>query len=161
MIQDYWNAMSTKDKRTLTIGGVLAIIMLIYAFIYSPLQTSIHELRQQVLDKKETLLWMQSVRSELETTKHKSKPIAHNKLLSLVNNDLQQRNFKAFPSRLQMGSTNDVQVNFERVPVNMLLEWVWRLNTRYSVAIKQFDLQRSNTQGVVKASIRLNASTSQ
>lgn len=153
---NYWNNLSIRDRWAALIGSASLLVYLFYLLVYSPLNNAVSEKSSQLLDKQETLQWMQQIKKQpLESTPKQT--INNGKLLSLVAAQLAQGHLKKFVYQLQQTGSGEIQLNFEAVPYSLFLSWLWTLNNNYNLRIKQFSCERSQTPGVVKLSVTISA----
>lgn len=149
MIINYWNNLNERERWLTGIGSVITLIYLFYLLIYSPLTTSVNDKSKQLIEKQQTLSWMQQVR-QLPLNKKTKRSISNTKLLTVIGNQLNEKNFQPFPYQLQLTGPGDIQLSFEHVPYKQLLLWLWTLNNDYAITLKQFTADRSETAGVIK-----------
>ena len=156
MIINYWNNLNERERWLTGIGSVITLIYLFYLLIYSPLATSVSDKSKQLLEKQQTLSWMQQVR-QLPLNNKTKRSISNTKLLAVIGNQLNEKSFQPFPYQLQQTGPGDIQLSFERVPYKQFLLWLWTLNFDYAITLKQFTADRSETAGVVKLLIVITA----
>ena len=151
-MRTYWSNLNERDRFTLVIGAVVCVVYLFYLLIYSPLTTAVHNKSQQLTEKQETLAWMKQVRV-LHHTKKAPKTLTSSKLLAVLAEQLNTTSFKQFPYQLQQTGVSDIQLIFDRVPSNAFVHWLWSINEKYTIVIKQLNMERTDTPGVVKLMI--------
>lgn len=148
-VKAYWVSLNERERLVLGIGVVFCVFYLFYLLIYSPLVNAVHNKSQQFLEKQETLVWMQQVRQQY---KHKKAPqvLTSSKLLTVLADQLNTTSFKSFPYQLQQTGVSDIQLVFDQVPYNGFIAWLWSINEKYTISIKQLNIERTDTPGVVK-----------
>ena len=144
----YWDNLNERERWMLGSGVVICFCYLLYLLIFSPLFNAVHKKSQQLVEKQETLVWMQQVR----TQKIKKAPLSlsTSKLLTVLADRLNQTSFKQYPYQLQQTGVSDIQLVFDQVPYNPFVSWLWDINEQYAIAIKQLIIDRTETAGVVK-----------
>lgn len=150
----YWNNLNERERLMLGICGVLCIIYLFYLLIYSPLTKAIQDKTKQLSEKQATLVWMADVSKEYKATKP-LQTLTKSQLLSMLAAELNVASFKNFPYQLQQTGQNDIQLLFEKVPYNGFMVWLWSLNQKYRIVVKQFNIERTDTTGIVKLTLIL------
>ncbi|WP_043873495.1 type II secretion system protein GspM [Legionella massiliensis] len=153
---NYWNNLNERERWTTGLGILFTLLYLFYLLIYSPLSTAVSTQSKQLIEKQETLAWMEQVRQQPKNQKTLL-AISNAKLLALIGNQLSDKAFRTFTYQLQQTGPGDIQISFERVPYKMLLDWLWKLNSDYAITLKQFSVEPSNTPGVVKVLVVLAA----
>lgn len=156
MILNHWNNLNLRERWMAGLGAVFALFYLLYQLIYSPLASAVANQSKQLVEKQETLAWMEQVRQQPKNLK-KVQAISNSKLLALIGNQLTDKAFSQFTNQLQQTGAGDIQISFDRVPYKQLLDWLWKLNTDYAITLKQFSVEHSDTPGVVKVMIILAA----
>ncbi|MCA0403986.1 MAG: type II secretion system protein M [Proteobacteria bacterium] len=157
MIKEYWYNLSEKDRLTASIGLVCLSLYLFYILIYSPITNKIQFLNQQLVEKKETLSFLQKAKGT--EVGPKKEAINNSNLLRIIASQLEESKFKHFKYHLQQTNTGDIQLAFDEVPFIQFLLWLFSLQTHYDIQIKQFTAEKTETQGLVKLMIILSAAT--
>ena len=139
----YWKSLNERDQLSLSIGSIVGIAYLFYLLIYSPLTTAVANSTQQHQDRRETLIWMQKTQQQYRQPTKAVQPINSSKLLSLIAAEFKKPNFKAFTYQLQQTGSGDVQLNFEKVPYNQLMKWLWEITHQYVIHIKEIHVEHA------------------
>lgn len=111
----------------------------------------------QLIEKKQTLAWMNTVRGQSHPTQNK-KTLDNAQLLTLLTTQLKNNPQLKFPYQLQQTGSGDIQLSFDAVPFNLFMDWLKKINQSYTVVIKQFDVEYSERQGITKLVIIISAS---
>lgn len=149
MIVNYWTNLSERERWIAGLGSITALCYLFYLLVYSPLSSAVMIQSKQLIEKEETLAWMEQIRQQPKQQK-KIQTLNNTKLLALIGNQLNDKAFKPFPYQLEQTGPGDLQLSFDRVPYLQVLAWLWTLNNNYAITLKQFIAERSDTAGVVK-----------
>lgn len=144
-----WRQLNERERRMLIIGAVCCGFYLWYAVLYAPLTRATQDRTRQLLEKKETLVWMQQVREQYHA-QHALKTVTTSQLLTVLTQQLTTSALRSFPYRLQQTGRNEVQLSFETVPYNLFLQWLWSMNETHAMAIKQLTVNRTASPGIVK-----------
>lgn len=139
-------------------AGLCIFVYIYYLFLYSPLNNQVIQKKTQLIEKAETLAWMQKVKLQGPSSKTKQK-VDNSQLLTLFATELKNHPTLKFPYQLQQTGSGDIQLTFDAVPFTSFIEWLAALNERYAINIKQFDAQQSQTAGITKLMIVLSAPT--
>ena len=148
-MKTYWGNLNERERWLLGTGALLCFVYLFYLLLYAPLASAVRNKSQQVAEKQETLAWMQQVRQQ-----HKSRKapltLSSSKLLTVLAEQLNKTSFKQFPYQLQQTGASDIQLIFDKVPYDAFMAWVWTVNGKYTISIKQLNVERTDSPGVVK-----------
>jgi general secretion pathway protein M len=153
-VKAYWANLSDRDRWTLSIGIIFCVLYLFYLLIYAPIVHAVHQKSQQLIEKQETLLWMQNIQKEYKARK-KPEALSSGQLLSVLAEQLGNTSFKQYPYQLQQIAANDIQLSFDKVPFNSVMQWLWSINEKYTISIKRLNVDHTDTAGVVKLTVVL------
>lgn len=151
-MKNYWSSLNDRERLTLGLGVVFCICYLFYLLVYAPLTRAVNNASARLSEKKETLQWMQEVRQEYKVKKM-PQVLTSSKLLTVLADSLNKTSFKQFPYQLQQTGVSDIQLVFEQVPYNAFIVWLWNMSERYIIVIKQLNIEKTETAGVVKLSL--------
>lgn len=151
----YWQNLNERERWMVSIAGLVVLVYGFYLLLYSPLTTAVSSRTQQLKEKNDTLVWMQSIKQQ----ENRKPPQATNnsKLLSVIASQLSSKSFKPFPYQLEQTGTGEIQLRFEQVPYAAIMRWLWALNTEYTVTLKQIRMDKTETPGVIKLTVLLAA----
>ena len=144
-ISVYWTNLTERERWILVIG----IIFCFFLLLYSPLTGAVRRESQLVLEKQETLSWMEQIQKR-QNTKNTKEALTSSKLLTVLAEQLNAAPFKQFPYQLQQTGVSDITLVFDQVPYNAIMAWAWSFNTKYSIIIKQLTILRTDSPGIVK-----------
>lgn len=149
MITNYWGNLNERERWMLIIGGVCGIVFLFYLFIFSPLVDGIQYKTQQLIEKQDILSFLTNAQKQQKAVK-KIQTLSQSKLLTVFTEQLAQSSFHQSIYQVQQTASGDIQLSFDAVPFNPLINWLWSINQHYSFVIKQFHVERTALSGVVK-----------
>ena len=145
----YWNNLNERERLVLVLGAIVCAISLFYALIYSPLKQAIYTHTQQLIEKKETLAWLEQMHQQYKPQSATQK-LSSTQLLRALTEALDKSPLKSFNYQLQQTGASDIQLSFEQAPYHAFIQWLWSMNQQYSMSIKQLNIEHTKTTGVVK-----------
>lgn len=147
-----WQQLNEREQSSVLVAGLCLGIYLLYALLFAPLMTSVSTARTHLHAKNDTLIWM---RHAQQNYNHEKKPetIAAGNLLSILTQVLKAASFHRFPYQLAQTASGEIQLSFDEVPYNPFLTWLREQTTRYTLTIKNLDVNKTNVPGVVKVSV--------
>ncbi|MFI4919645.1 MAG: GspM family type II secretion system protein LspM [Legionellales bacterium] len=152
----YLSTLNDREK-WMAIGGALCLILYgYYLFLYAPLSNKVTLKSTQLIEKIETLNWMNKVRNQNQSSKVK-KTINNNQLLTLLTTKLKENTSMEFPYQLQQTGSGDIQLSFDEIPFKLFVSWLFKISSKYTITIKQFDVTQTGTPGVTHLVIILRA----
>lgn len=157
-MKNYLSTLNEREKWMVILAGLSLFIYCYYLFLYAPLTNKLTQKRAQLIEKTETLAWMQKVKQEGHASKKTKQTVDNSQLLTLLATQLKDNPTLKVPYQLQQTSSGEIQLTFDAVPFQLFMEWLAKINDKYTMNVKQFDVQRSETPGVTKLTIMLSAS---
>ena len=146
----YWQQLNERDQVAVGVAGICIVAYLLYALVFSPLSNKVLYAKQHWQEKNRTLTWMQRVQQNYSHEKRPQTVEAGN-LLSLLTHVLKQVSFQRFPYQLAQTSNGEIQLSFDEVPYNAFIVWLREQSTKYTLTVKNIDINKTKTSGVVKA----------
>lgn len=156
-MRNYWNTLNERERWMLIIAGLCLSIYLFYSFIYAPLKNSLAAKSAQLVEKKDTLIWMQQAKAAKHSVATR-KNLNNRQLLTLLSDQLKTGHLQKYAHQMEQTSAGDVQLSFNEVPFQTLLTWLENLSKTYVISVKQLNAERTETRGVVKLTLVVSAS---
>lgn len=153
-MKNYWNNLNERERWMVAVLAIFCFFYLYYLALYAPLSRTKQQRLQQLIEKQDTLIWMQQMQRQYHG-KSTLKSLTVSKLLTVLANQLNESTFKTYPYQLQQTGVNDIQLVFDKVPFNSFMTWLWSVNENYVVTIKQLNVQHSEESGVVQLTLLL------
>lgn len=149
----FLNQLNDRDRLMLLVGGVVCFIYLFYALLFSPLSNRVQHHQKQLMEDKATLIWMNKVRPQAHPERKAAEKIDCAQLLTILSDKLKETQFKHYTYQLQQSGTHEIQLSYEEVPYNLVMNWLSTLSRTYVFSIKQLQLQKTEKPGVVKMTL--------
>ncbi|MGC1181747.1 type II secretion system protein GspM [Legionella sp.] len=155
-MKTYLSNLNEREKG-LIVGAVLCLVFYCYySFLYLPLNHQVTQKSTQLAEKLSTLDWMRKIKQKKNTLKTK-KTIDNSQLLTILATQLKEDSTLKFPYQLQQTSSGDVQLAFEVIPFNVFIAWFRKINEQFAINLKQFNAERTNTEGLAHVMVILSA----
>jgi general secretion pathway protein M len=151
-----WRGLSARERTILVGGAALAVILLIYALLWAPLQRELARLRVQVPKEQAQLQWMQAQAGRLKILRSAAPTkLQKDGILSFVEQSAQAYSIRQFIKRVDPDGANSVRLAIDGVPFNSLIEWLANLQKQGGVRIENASLEPQPTAGTVNARLLL------
>jgi type II secretory pathway component PulM len=158
-MKEWWNNLSLREKQTLSLGGFFVVLFLIYALLWSPLNSKVNSLREQIVKDQKLLAWMQETNQHIltleksfKTGKQDSSGVS---LLSIMQKQINKTQFVSSLGQLRQADNDSVQLNFTNVDFDKLVTWLTELSQEEGVVIAQMSVAAGATPGVVSVDLVL------
>ena len=127
-LQRTWHNLSLRDQSILLLGSLIAIIILIYAFVWSPLQKDLKQLRPLVVSQSADLAWMQQQATrirQLNKVGNSKKSMNALPLLTVVDQTANAQKIRDRIKQIQPGKeSGTAKIWFDKVIFERWLRWL-------------------------------------
>lgn len=155
-MKSYLSTLNEREKWMVFSAGLCILIYVYYMFLYSPLISDVEQKSNQLIEKTATLEWMNKVKHQKKTSSVKQS-VNNGQLLTLLATQLKDSSVLKFPYQLQQTNSGEIQLSFEQVPFNLFIAWLLQINNKYTMNIKQIDVNKTPTPGLTQLMIILSA----
>src|SRR3990167_3045595 len=155
-MKEWWMNLSLREKQTISMGGFIIILFLLYEIIYSPFTHKIARLRQEVQHNHELLNFMKNTDQQLRTltkTSQENQSRLQGSLLSAMQNEISQSPFARQVTTLHQAENNSVQLNLQKISFDQLITWLTTLSKQYGFIVSQITITPIKKPGEVHANM--------
>jgi general secretion pathway protein M len=157
----YWRALGARERLIVTAGGAVALVLLLYAILWLPLQHDLDRLRADLPRAREQLLWMRAQEGRVKVLRAAASPaVQSGGLLSFVEQSSTAYSIRPNIKRIEPQGANSVSLAIDGVAFNSLVEWLANLQKQGGVRIETASLEPLPTPGVVNARVLLRGAGS-
>jgi general secretion pathway protein M len=146
----YWDQMNERERWMVGSTLILCILYAFYLFWYAPLTAAVEAKRAQFQEKSDTLRWMKSIDPTLIDNAPTQKSLTTTDLLSEITTKLKQSTLNEFAYQLTQSTPNTVQLRFERVPFNPLMNWLWQIDNAFKITIDSMIIDKTDVSGLTQ-----------
>ncbi|SEP95843.1 general secretion pathway protein M [Ectothiorhodospira magna] len=155
----WWQACSSRDRRTLIIGGLLLLLILPYGLIWLPLNDRLDNAARTVERLQNDLDWMMAASAQVQAARGQSSDLPRvqgaQSLLGLVDATARQANLASGLRRVQPEGAGTVRVWMEHVAFDDLLRWLDGLVQEYGIQVTGLVVDRQSEAGRVNVRLVL------
>jgi general secretion pathway protein M len=145
----YLNSLNERERK-MVLGTIICVLIYVYYYLlYTPLNTNLELKSSLLVEKKETLIWMNQIKKHQKPASTKQN-ISNNQLLTILATQLKESDTLKYPYQLQQTGQGDIQLTFQQVPFNAFITWLIKVNQGYSINIKQLDVNKTDTPGMTQ-----------
>jgi general secretion pathway protein M len=143
-----------REQMTMLIGGLLIAFYILWLAVLSPLKHKRDLLLQTTTATQQSLGKVQLLARQYEVLAQQSNqanvPSDISGLLdtSLRDNGITMTSFTP-------GAGGEARVRIDRIASDLLLQWLYDLETKYHIAIRELSITASNDPGLVSINLRL------
>lgn len=157
----WWAGLSGRDRRTLLVGGVIALVLLAYALVWLPLERDRDLWRGRAAAADAGLLWMQAAAERLRAAGPVSTtaPVRDGRsLLAVVDAGVREAGLGNALVRVEPVGPGQVRMYFEQAGFDALMDWLQAIGTSHGVRVVELSVQRAAGVGLVDARLALETS---
>jgi general secretion pathway protein M len=156
-LRDKWDQLSLRDKRTAMLGGILVLLLTLYAAVWSPFSERVVVMRSKIAQEKKLLAWMHTADERLTLHHTKAGKVETSvALLGLVQKQIEEAGLGGSLQSLKQGQADTIEMHFAKVNFDGLLTMLVRLSSEQQVKIAQLSATRIDDAGMVNAQIALH-----
>jgi len=155
-MKDYWRNLQAREQRTLLIGGVAVLMLLIYSLVIDPFTQGLSRLEQGVAENRALLAWMEQAAQQVKTLRGSSavQQAGGGSLLSLIDRSAKQNGLGGALKQVKPEGEG-VRLRFEQAGFDDMVRWLGRLGAEQGVGVTTLTLERLPSSGQVNATVVL------
>jgi general secretion pathway protein M len=155
-MMQYWHNLQAREQRTLLLGGVALLLLLLYSMVLDPFSQELQRLEQSVAADRELLAWMEQAAQQVKQLRGTGggRRDAGQSLLSLVDASAKQHGLAGALKQVKPEGSG-VNLRFEAASFDDLVRWLGQLGTEQGVAVTTMTLERLPQPGRVNATVVL------
>ena len=146
-LTQYWQSLSTKEQKLLSVAGAIFIVFLFVMVVWRPLNLALEKTQKDLLKQQELSIWLTTSLAKIKTNEPKGSSSTN--LSTLVNSSRNRYNINI--TRM-VPKDNTLRVTIDSVEFNKLVDWLAELTSTHGVVITNVELNKHDTQGFVKVS---------
>ena len=154
----WWDARSVREQLYVALGAVIAVFLIIYLAVISPINSAVADLQIQVQQQQALAQWLAPRVPVLQRLAGKSgtvQPITATNLLATVDTRLKQSQFAKSVTEISQSDASSVRVSFNAVPFDDLMLWLAQQWQQSRIAVQQIDVQKTGDAGLAKVIVTL------
>jgi general secretion pathway protein M len=154
----HWFAgLNNRERRIVSGGAIVVLIMLVYLLIWEPLSSSRAQLQTSVQAQRNTYAWMQQAAHEINQLSGRdagnNKPTGS--LLGTINNTAKPVLRGAILKRVEEDRQQGVRVWIEQVAFDDLIHWLGQIQQQYGIRVSSLVSERHTRPGRVNVRLIL------
>lgn len=143
-----------REQMMILTGGVLIAAYILWLALLSPLQNKRDTLLKITTNTEQSLGRVQILARQFETLAQQSNQAnVGNDISGLIDASLRENGVTM--TSFTPGAGGEVRIRVERITSELLLQWLYDLETKYHIAIRELSITASNDPGIVSVNLRL------
>lgn len=154
----WWQSLSDRERNMLSIGGLMAILLLGYVLIWNPFAGSVSALRSRIYAQRQLLQWMQYAEKRIQQLQSEGfleKKSDDEAILVLAEKTLTEHKLSRYLQQIQQPQENTLALKFHKIPFDQLMNWLQLLTHQNSITIQKFTANKAKPIGTVNVMITL------
>lgn len=152
----WFEKLNPRERLIVGVGGALAVLLVAWAYLWTPLVTRASELDSAVADKRLLLIDLQRA-AALSANAPITAPARESaeSLVVLVANTADSVGLSDSFSQTRPDGADSINVNFRDAPFDILVGWLVLLDSTYGVAVESATFNGTGESGVVSGQLFL------
>ena len=152
-ILDTISQYNRREQTILFAGAVMLVIFIVWFLLLAPLQNKRNDLLQANVVAEQTLGQVQLLVSQLQSLEQSGQVAGGSENInSAINNSLNENNI-SMSNFTPSGS--EVRVRIDKVNAEPMLQWLYDLENKHHIGIRELTVAASNEPGQVAVTLRL------
>jgi general secretion pathway protein M len=147
------DSMSERDRRTLLIGGAVAVLLLLYVIIQ--LDSSVSSAHKRIVKKQTDLMWMHSVAPQFAGLSPVHAADGQS-LLVIVDRSARESGLASSLAGSEPAGPGGLSVRLQRAPFDTLIPWLDRLSQQNGIRVDTASIESAGSPGLVNAALVLH-----
>jgi general secretion pathway protein M len=149
----WFERLQPRERWIVLIGGVAAVVIVLWGLIYKPLSDGSERLRESVAMKQRLLVDLARAAGTGPVGAQNGGASSGQTLVVLVDTTAREHGL-TFP-RMRPDGANGIAVTFSNAPFDDLLEWLITLQTTHSVSVESASFTSARQRGLVNGQLFL------
>lgn len=148
-----YDALQPREQTLVGIAAAMLIAALLYSAIWQPLARARKQLTEELASARDVATQLAQAEAEVRSAAPQSAPVVGSdvSLLTAVDQATKNGTLKKPPARLQPDGEDAARIWLEDVEFEVLLRWMFELQSRYGVTLDVVDIEKRETPGLVNA----------
>lgn len=144
-----------REQTALLIGALLVALYVLWMAVLSPLNSKREQLIKTTTSTQQSLGRVQVLARQFEQLAQQSNQasVAGDNLSGLIDASLRDNGMTM--SSFIPGTNGEVRVRIDKVATEPLMQWLYDLESKYHIAIRELSITASNDPGQVSINLRL------
>ena len=157
-MKTWFDSLAQRDRMVLAAGAVLVVLIVAWAFIWTPLRSGAAELDDAVAEKHQLLATLLRAQALSGPAQSGAGAAATQSLVVLVDQTHRAHGLTGTLTRNQPDGTDGIRVTFQAASFDSLVNWLVALQRSYGVAVESANFSGTRQTGLVGATFVLRRS---
>ena len=151
------DSLQQSEKIMIVAGLVIVILLLIFEFIWTPLQYEITQLEQRNLSDSNKLVQLQLIISEYQQSRLDLVPLENMEmsLFALIDKTTKTGNLKSAIKSMNPDGVDAIRVTLNTAKFDLIIKWLVNLSVDYGVRADTVRMQASDNSGYADVELKL------
>lgn len=150
----FLNRYQRRDQMMLLVGAIAVIIFLLWVLVISPIQTKRDRLLQTNVAATQSLGRVQIMVAQIQQYRAQgAQSSSGDNLMGIVDMGIRGNGLNV--SAVNPGGAGDVRVRFERAAYEPLMQWLYEVEYKNGLSIRDLTIAATNDPGLVTVNMRV------
>ncbi len=156
-MKDWFDNLQARERMIVMVGGVITLLILLWALIWNPITSRTAELRTEVNSDRELLVWMQDASTRIKVAESSGaiKPKYNVNIITAVESTSKRKGLRSSITSMKPDGENKINLDIKDASFDDMILWQGQLLTEYGIRAEQFSAKPSDKSGLVNARLTL------
>jgi general secretion pathway protein M len=156
-MNEWFLGLEARERRILVIGGIIAVLSLLYGVVIDPLYSAVEARRDAVRENTALLRWMRQTAASAPTPSAQSGQSTQRSGGYVVefNRQVSRAGLGGYIRETRPNGTNGVRARFENVPFDQLVQLIGTLDATTGLRVVNASVERGELTGTISARLTL------
>lgn len=132
--------LSPRERQTFIIGSSLLLTILLFTFVYRPIEQSIRQKNQTIQTLQQQLGEMQSLRPQQNNATPRGTIPADTTFSAWLDQQMVALKLQHAITRAEPIDQNTITIWLENIPFDPMIDWLAKIEPQFSVVVQQIDI---------------------
>lgn len=154
-LRDWYLARAPRERAILAAGGAVAVMIVLWGFIFAPLRTGTAELSESIEAKSRLLIDVQRAAALAPADAPSTGSAGGQSLVVLVDSTAQSHGLSDAITRSRPDGPNGINVTFQNASFDELVSWLVALESTHGVRVESATVNGTRAAGLVNGQLSL------
>lgn len=151
--------LSQRERYIVIIGGVLALFLLFYTLVWSPLNHHLAFQREQVFQQRALLAWVNRMEGGLLNSRLENQIVRQqvNNVMVAVEHALAKQHLAIYLRSVKEPEAHQVELKLQEIPFDKFITWLQTLLRTYHLQVLHLQVSKTRQLGLVNVRLVLGS----
>lgn len=151
----WFENLAVREQAIVAAGAIIALLIVAWGLIWTPLSDGTDELRQSVADRTRLLSDLRRAERLAATDSGSGTASAGQSILLIIDNSARSFGLAESFTQTRPNGTDEISVSFQRAPFDAIVAWLIELESSFGISAGTVSINQTGQPGLVSGQIFL------